>query len=145
MTTPPPSIAKPAIVTRAIWLLCVSLGILFLGSLWLAFHNPIASQPGFFSLLIMAWLTHKTNQGRNWARITFLVLYLVGTLVSVPALFMAPHSIVDVGVFIIQAILQVVALIMLFGRNARPWFLHTTTPNNALQPTATAPSVSTNK
>jgi hypothetical protein len=103
MTTSPLPIAKPATVTRAIWLLCVSLGILSVASLWLAFHNPIASQPGFFSLLIMAWLTHKTNQGRNWARITFLILYLVGTLISIPALFMVPQSVANVGVFIIQA------------------------------------------
>jgi hypothetical protein len=122
MTTPPPPIEKPTAVTRAIWLMCVSLGILFVASLLIAFQNPIASQPGFFSLLIMAWLTHKTNQGRNWARITFLVLYLVGTVISIPAFFMAPHSTIDVGVFIIQAALQAVALFMLFSRDARPWF-----------------------
>jgi hypothetical protein len=125
MTTPPPTTAKPATVTRAIWLLCISLGILVVATLWLAFHNPIASQPGFFSLLIMAWLTHKTNQGRNWARITFLVLYIVGTLISIPAFFMVPQSIVNVGIFIIQAVLQLAALILLFNQDARPWFQET--------------------
>jgi hypothetical protein len=135
-----PTIAKPATVTRAIWLMCVSLGILFVASLWVAFHNAIASQQGFFELVIMAWLTHKTNQGRNWARITFLVLYIIGTLISVPALFMVPQTVVSFGVFIIQAILQLAALIMLFGRDARPWFLRTTTPNTALEPTADSAS-----
>jgi len=134
MTKTQPTIAKPPIVVKAIWLLCVSLGIIFVASLWLAFHNLIASQPGFFSLLIMAWLTHKTNQGRNWARITFLVLYIVGTLISIPMLFMVPHSIVDVGVYIIQAVLQLAALIMLFSQNARPWFRPITTPDTAPEP-----------
>jgi hypothetical protein len=129
MSETQPPIEKPAIVVKAIWLLCFSLAILFISSLWLAFHNPIASQPGFFSLLIMAWLTHKTNQGRNWARITFLVLYIIGTLISIPALFMVPQSIVNVGVFIIQAVLQLAALIMLFSQAARRWFRPTATPD----------------
>src|SRR4051812_34138046 len=120
MSNAQPTIAKPATVTRAIWLMCVSLGIHFVTSLWLALHNAIASQQGFFTLLIMAWLTHKTNQGRNWARITFLVLYVIGTLISVPALFIVPQTAVRFGVFIIQAILQLAALIMLFSRDARP-------------------------
>jgi hypothetical protein len=122
-------IEKPVIVTKAIWLLCLSLGILFVSSLWLAFYNPIASQPGFFTLIILAWLTHKTNQGRNWARITFLVLYLFGTLVSIPALIMTPQTTVNVGVFIIQAALQAITLIMLFSRDARPWFRPTAMPS----------------
>ena len=122
MTTPPPAIIKPTAVTRAVGLLCFSLGILAAGSLWLSFHDFRAAQGGFFSLLILAWLTHKTNQGRNWARIAFLALYVFGTAISVPALLTARHSIIDVGVFIIQAALQNVALFILFSSDARPWF-----------------------
>jgi hypothetical protein len=115
-------IEKPGIVTKAIWLMCISLGIVLVSSLWLSFHNFIAAQSGFFTLLIMAWLTHKTNQGRNWARITFLILYILGTAISIPAFLVAPHSTTDFGIFIIQAILQAAALVMLFRREARPWF-----------------------
>jgi hypothetical protein len=115
-------IEKPAIITKAIWLMCISLGIVFVSSLWLSFHNLVAAQPGFFTLLIMAWLTHKTNQGRNWARITFLVLYILGTIISIPAFLTVSHSIVDIGIFVIQAILQAAALVMLFAASARPWF-----------------------
>ena len=71
----------------------------------------------------MAWLIHKTNIGRNWARITLLVLYVVGVLLAIPAFFMGPPtSIFYIGVFIIQAALQAVALFMLFSSDARPWF-----------------------
>ena len=123
MTTPPSAIAKPAAVSRAIGLLCISLGTLFVISLWLSFHDFRAAQTGFFELAIMSWLTHKTNQGRNWARVTFLVLYLLGVLLAIPAFFMGPPpTIFDVGVFIIQAALQAVALFMLFSSDARPWF-----------------------
>ena len=122
MTTPRPAIAKPAAVTRAIGLLCLSLGIMFVGSVLVSFYDFRAAQGGFFSLLIMAWLTHKTNQGRNWARIVFLALYVFGTVISIPALLTARHSIIYVGVFIIQAALQAVVLFMLFSNDARPWF-----------------------
>jgi hypothetical protein len=47
-------------------------------------------------------------------------MYLLGTIVSIPALPSA--SIVTLGVFVIQAALQAVALFMLFGADARPWF-----------------------
>lgn len=139
MTASPTPIVKPAIVIRAIWLMCVSLGIVLACSLWESVHNFVAAQTGFFELLIMAWLTHKTNQGRNWARITFLVLYIFGVLISIPALFMVPQPAVRIGVFIIQAILQIVSSVMLFSRDARPWFRPATTPNTALEPTPTEP------
>jgi hypothetical protein len=127
------SAAKPAIVTRAIWLLSLSLGIIFIASVWLAFINPVSSQSGFFTLLIMAWLTYKINQERNWARITFLVLYLLGTLISIPA-FLAPHSSFNFEVFIVQAALQAISLFMLFSRNASPWFRPATIPSTAPEP-----------
>ncbi|HZL13225.1 MAG TPA: hypothetical protein VFC85_03695 [Verrucomicrobiae bacterium] len=115
-------IKKPAIVAKAIWLMCVSLGIVLVSALWLSFYNPILAQNGFFTLLIMAWLTYKTNQGRNWARITFLVLYIIGIIVSIPIFLKSPFSITNLGIYILHAILQVIALIMLFSRKARPWF-----------------------
>ena len=127
-------IKKPAIVAKAIWLMCVSLGIVFVTALWLSFYKPVLAQNGFFTLLIMAWLTHKTNQGRNWARITFLILYIFGTVVSIPAFLKGPFLIMNFGIFVIQAILQAIALIMLFSRDARPWF----------QPVTTAPATPDN-
>jgi hypothetical protein len=124
-----PQIEKPAIVTKAICIICVSLGIVLVSSLWLSFHNFIAAQSGFFTLLIMAWLTHKTNQGRNWARITFLVLYIIGSVIAIPAFLTDPHLTIDIGIFIIQTILEAAALIMLFSRDARPWFKPVVSPS----------------
>jgi len=71
----------------------------------------------------MVWLIVKMDRGRNWARITFLVLFLLGTPLSIqPLIHSLSYSPVSGVLGLAQAALQVVSLVMLFGRAARPWF-----------------------
>lgn len=122
MTTPF-TVVKPAAVTRATSLLCVSLAIVLFGLFWLWFHEAPIGQT-IFTFLMMAWIVYKINQGRNWARITFLVIYLLGAVISISLFSLVSHSLslIEIGVFFVQAALQITALIMLFSRDARPWF-----------------------
>ena len=84
---------------------------------------------GVFVLGIMLWLVYMIAKGRNWARITFLVLFLVGLPWSIPALLSSfsayPFSAI---LGISQILLQVVALVLLFGAEARHWFTASSTP-----------------
>jgi hypothetical protein len=112
---------KPAAVTRAVALLCISLAIGFVGLFWLWFHHhPL--EDGIFTVLIMTSLVYKINQGRNWARITFLVIWILGVARSIPLLLPMSHSFIGGGLFFVQTALQTGALVMLFSRDARSWF-----------------------
>ena len=75
------------------------------------------------TLGIAAWLTIKISAGRNWARITYLVLTIVGLpaiLLQLPATFArAPVSGLVGGV---QLVLQLYALYLIFFEPGRRWF-----------------------
>ena len=72
---------------------------------------------------LLFFLIRKISDGRNWARIVFLVLFLLGVPFSIPVyleevsrnLFLAILS-------SIQFILQVVAIYLMFTRNSTLWF-----------------------
>jgi hypothetical protein len=83
-------------------------------SLFLLLINP------FISLGLMAFLVYKIRQGRNWARITWLILMLLGlpfALIAVLA-FDPMKSIITVG----QTIIQIVATVFLFQKPSSEWF-----------------------
>ena len=76
-----------------------------------------------FSLALTAFLTYMAGRRRNWARITLLVLFLIGVPLSVKplaaSLIAAPVS----GLLgLAQVVLQVVALVLLFRPASSAWF-----------------------
>src|SRR5688572_3939693 len=75
------------------------------------------------TLGIVAWLTIKISAGRNWARITYLVLTILGLpaiLLQLPATFArAPVSGLIGG---LQLALQLYALYLIFFEPGRRWF-----------------------
>ncbi len=88
-----------------------------------------AASPGFVLFVMLStfaffiWLIYKMNQGRNWARITFLILFLIGIPFSVLPLIQSLLNTPISGILgLLQVVLETVALFMLFGRDARPWF-----------------------
>jgi hypothetical protein len=72
---------------------------------------------------LMIWLAYKLAFGRNWARITLLVLVIVGApfyLISLVALFMRAPALGAISV--VQAFMQYVSLYVVFTEPARSEF-----------------------
>jgi len=79
----------------------------------------------FFTLIqsAMAWLVHKIGEGSNWARIALCILFLSGLPFWVHGFWrFFSYSIILDGLSFTTVVLQIVAFVMLFGREARSWF-----------------------
>ena len=77
----------------------------------------------FFTLVFLAFFIFKIGKGKNWARITFLVLSITGIPFAVLPLFKSlltnPISgILGIG----QTILEIIALVFLFQKQSSDWF-----------------------
>lgn len=76
-----------------------------------------------FTGLLSSWLFCKIAAGRNWARITFAILVLLGSILSITSnreLFdIAPVSSM-IGMLL--NVLQLTALVLLYLPASRPWF-----------------------
>jgi hypothetical protein len=90
----------------------------------------------FFVLGCMVWLIYKTDRRRNWARITLLVLFVLGVPFSIlPLLQSLANSPLSGVLGLAQVAIQVAALAMLFGRDASHWYRPAT--ESAQPPTPT--------
>ena len=124
-------LGRPEDVGTAVVLLYVSLGIGGLGSILEATVNAQMASPApvMFTTLVtlgVIWLlTYKTGKGRNWARITLLVLLVFGIPFFVQSLLQNlaanPFSgLLGIG----QTVLQIISLVLLFQRQSTDWFKH---------------------
>jgi len=121
--------SRPQKVTTAVTLLYVSLGI---GAFRLIFEAPRMSEiappevviPGSIAgLAIMALFIYLIGTGRNWVRITFLVLVIAGIPFSVqPLLQSLAANPVSGALGIGQAVLQIIALVLLYQKPSSDWF-----------------------
>jgi hypothetical protein len=76
-------------------------------------------------------IIYLIGQGKNWARIFFLALWLIGILLFLSAIplrrFLAARPIS--GMFaLLQYVLQVVALVLLFRNESSRWFRRSVDP-----------------
>jgi len=76
-----------------------------------------------FSLSFAGFFIHMIGKGRNWARITLLVLFIISVPFSAPALLRSLTinpilGIIDIG----QLGLQVAAYVLLFQKPSSDWF-----------------------
>ncbi len=75
------------------------------------------------TLVVVFLLIRQIGLGRKWARMVLLILFVAGLLMSpwtLPVLFKTNFL---VGVLsVLQALLQLVALIFLFSRSSSQWF-----------------------
>jgi hypothetical protein len=73
--------------------------------------------------IIVGFLNYMVLRGKNWARITFLVMDLFGII---PFILALPHSFSLSIIFgmtgVIQSALQLIALVLFFSASAKPWF-----------------------
>jgi hypothetical protein len=128
--------ARPKKVTDAVRIIYVTLGIGVLRSGLEATAN--SERTGvtvgflmFATLGIMAiatWIILMIGRRRNWARITFLILFLSGLIPSLQMLTTSfainPVSgLLGIG----QVVLQAIALVYLFHKDASDWFRHKST------------------
>jgi len=126
--TPPPA-RPPAQVAAAAWMLWLTLA---LGAINAALEWGYLTSTTSVGLVfatqvvtfgILAWLTIKITRGRNWARITYLVLLLAGLPVAFlqfPTIF--SRSIVAGAISVMQVVLQVASLYLVFSDPGRRWF-----------------------
>ena len=120
--------SRPGNVGTAVKLLYITLGIGVARSIATV---QIAS-PGFvmfitfFTVSVLGLLIHMIGKGRNWARITLLVLFIIGIPFTIPLLLQSlainPVSgLLDVG----QTVIQIIALVFLFQKPSSTWFKET--------------------
>ena len=120
---------RPYKVTTAVKLLYITLGIGVLRGIMGSSTQAEVTSPAFvmfiaFFVLVVMWLfIFMIGKGRNWARITFLVLFIVGTPFSVLPLMQSLGANPISGLLgIVQTIIQIVALVFLFQKPSSDWF-----------------------
>lgn len=88
--------------------------------------QKILSDPkafGIITFLLIGFLGFRIGQGKNWARITLLVVFIIG-MIGYPFLvfgvfLMSPF----IGIVsIAQMLILLYALILLFSREAQEWY-----------------------
>jgi hypothetical protein len=122
--------ARPQVATTAVALLWVTLviqaaGLAFIWRMFRLFDTPMYVFAGVITALWIgtASIVAMIERGRNWARITYLVLYLVGLPFFVLSLLATwRYSLIAAGSGLVQTLLQTVALVLLFLRPSREWF-----------------------
>lgn len=122
-------ISRPEKVAIAVKLFYITLGIGVLRSIMEAsIHAQMASPAfvmfvAFFVLGIMWLFIYMIGKGRNWARITLLVLFIVGIPFSVLTLLQSLAANPISGLLGIgQTVIQIIALVFLFQKPSSDWF-----------------------
>ena len=124
-----PAAQKPQSVVAAINLLWASLAV-GLVKMLMDFSNLSAVAPAaftnfilIFTFALIGFLIFKISAGRNWARITFLVMFIIGVLPTLPIVLGEFSRSAVVGALSVAQIgLQVYALFLLFTQPGSSWF-----------------------
>jgi hypothetical protein len=92
--------------------------------------NPTMLTVGVLTLVIIGFLGYMAGEAKNWARITFLVMFILGSFMM-PSIIMEEFRTVPIiGITtLLQTALQLFALIILFNKESRNWFKHLKTQN----------------
>jgi len=125
-------LTKPPQVTWAVTLLWGSLAIGLLNGL--VDSNPATKNASFaflatvmgLTFAIMGLLIYKIGKGRNWARITWLVLLVLGIIPYAFGLMELFNRSVLVGCLsVTQLVMQMVAIQYIFTKPGSYWFRKT--------------------
>lgn len=121
--------ARPQKVATAVMFLYVTLGIGVLRSV-MEFPRLLAQTSTVFVAVVtiavfgFTWFfISRIGKGKNWARITFLVLFILGVPLSIwpllQSLAVNPLSgVLGLG----QCVLQAIAVVFLFQQHSSEWF-----------------------
>ena len=123
------NVEKPSQISTAVNLLWASLAIGFVNTLMDTQDLGSIAPPAFTNFIlisvfaVMALLIVFISKGKNWARITSLVLFVLGSLPSIPLVLGEFTRSPVLGAFsIIQIALEVVALYLVFTKPGAGWF-----------------------
>nr|WP_314838585.1 hypothetical protein [uncultured Flavobacterium sp.] len=85
--------------------------------------QPKALTIGIITIAILAFFGFKIGEGKNWARITFLVLFIIG-IISFPFSLLNEFKMSPIiGIAsVIQMLIQLYILIILFTGESKEWF-----------------------
>ena len=119
----------PKKVQNAVTILYVTLGIGIVRAVMEASANAEMAGVGFLMFVtlvvfaVMVFLIAMIGRGRNWARITLLVFFLLGLPLSIlPLIRSFTNSPISGVLGLAQVILQIVAIVFLFQQEASAWF-----------------------
>jgi hypothetical protein len=122
-------VEKPSQINTSVNLLWASLAIGFVKSIMDMQHLGSQASPAFTNFIlisvfaVMALLIVFISKGKNWARITFLVLFILGSLPSIPLVLGEFTRSPVLGAFsLVQIVLQVIALYIVFTKPGAVWF-----------------------
>jgi len=128
---PPAERTTPAQVKRAVACFVASVILALIASL-VDFNEPHNNMavPGFFGMdalfIIVFWLViYKIGKGRNWARITYLVLTVVGIMSTLLAQLPGaspPPSALDLAFDVVTTLLDLYGLWLVFTGPGSSWF-----------------------
>lgn len=118
--------STPAAVQMAVTILLACFGIGLLNTFFIANHPNVPGAHGVqlavfgFEATIIAAIA----RGRNWARITLLILCLLGfvSVILLMHVMLRLNGPLSFLIVLAESILQYVALILLFQREASEWF-----------------------
>jgi len=126
------SVQKPQSVKTAVNLLWASLAVGLVKMLMDLSNLSAIAPPAFTNFVLIfvfafnAFLIFKISAGRNWARITFLVLFVIGMLPALPLMLGEFSRAPVVGALsVAQVGLQVYALFLLFTQPGSAWYRKT--------------------
>jgi hypothetical protein len=120
---------RPRSVGTAVTLLWISLVVGFAKGALDFTHLRAMAPVGFtvfvlvFTFAVLILLVLRIGAGRNWARIAFLILFIIGTVPTLPVVRDELERAPLVGALsILQLLLQIWALVLLFTRPGSAWF-----------------------
>ena len=123
------NVEKPSQINTAVNLLWASLAIGFVKSIMDMQQLGSQASPAFTNFIlisviaVMALFIVFISKGKNWARITLLVLFILGSLPSIPLILGEFIRSPVLGAFsLIQIVLQVVAMYLVFTKPGAMWF-----------------------
>jgi hypothetical protein len=123
------SVTRPILVTRAAQLLTSALVLGLIASTIRLWGQVSGLQLALVLLMLVAFLTvlfylvMKIWMGRNWARILLLALVVLNTPFATRAYIAEVQTnIVPGTISIIIVIMQVIATVLLFTKDANRWF-----------------------
>lgn len=120
---------RPQKIKNAVLMLWISLGLGVVRSVWEIPAQAAQSSVGFvvfvmgFTFLFVGFFVWMIGKGKNWARITFLVLFILGVPLSIlPLIQSLAYAPISGVLGIAQSALQTVAVIFLFLKESSAWF-----------------------
>ena len=124
-----PAAQKPQSVVLAVKFLWASFAIGLVKTLMDFPNLSAAASPAyiyfvmFFTFVVIGYLIFRISAGENWARIAFLVMFVIGMLPALPVI-MGEFSRAPVAgaLSVVQVGIQIYALYLLFTQPGSGWF-----------------------